>query len=181
MQTSKQWWDATKHDEQALERWLTAQYIGERTAVMRLQKLAQICLEHNLPAWKRRLVKLIAGDEYKHASWVADLLFHFQFPVPFVHDKAVYEGRYWEKVLVGDKTVEDLFAVGALAEDMRLKRIRAIVEDPETHPKFREIFAKILDDEEGHAAIFAVLAGPEALARNAGQHAEGYKALGLTD
>lgn len=62
---------------------------------------------------------------------------------------------------------------------MRLERIRAIVESPRTPWDVREVFARILPEEEFHARAFAAMADWKGLVRTEEFHERGAAALGL--
>lgn len=175
MKTVKEWVDKILSDSNELIHWLTRQYIGERLAAERLQTLVKTIEDTSTPEQKTILGK-IAKDELTHSDWVATLLTNrgIELPQPtYEHDK------YWKLALSEDFSSEEIFAAGAHAENMRLHRIRAIVADTRFDEDIREVFSKILPDEEFHAKAFAFLAGKDAIESTRSNHELGLKALGL--
>lgn len=177
MKTTAEWLSEVKASPTKLNNWLRRQYVGEVLAGDRVADLAK-----RVPPEKQRVIERIANDEKQHADWVATLLQARDIPIPCMsHERAVFakSTRYW--VAINDRNgVEELLAAGAHAEEMRLHRIRAIVADTELDQDIRDVFSKILPDEEFHAAAFATAAGPAAVEAAAGDHQRGLEALGLT-
>lgn len=171
MKTVQTWINEVLSSHTKLEHWLGRQYVGEVLAANRIATLAEK-VQGN---WKPVLHR-IAEDEANHARWVLELLTARGLPIPAVS----YDGtRYWEPILKDGMDVQTLLAAGAHAEEMRLHRIRAIAENPAFDQDIREVFQRILPDEEFHAKAFAAAAGPEAVASAAHQHHLGLEALGL--
>jgi rubrerythrin len=169
--TVETWVSSIKESTEKLNHWLTRQYVGEMLAASRIRELVVISPQKQKPILQR-----IADDEAKHASWVKELLVTRGMPIP----EATYEGtRYWEPILKNGMTATQLMAAGAHAEEMRLHRIRALAEDSEIDQDIRDVFQKILPDEEFHAKAFAGMAGAEEVAQAEGNHQEGLLALGL--
>jgi rubrerythrin len=177
MKTSQAWWAATKSDSKALEQWLRDQYRGEATAGPRIEALRDAFAEEGSRAW--RVLTVIATQERKHASWVAELLRARGLAVG-VEDKA---DRYWARVVPAIGDLATGAAVGAHAEAMRLERIEAIASDGAAASSSLAdvvgVFRRILPEERFHERAFRALAGSEALARTRGAHALGREALGL--
>ena len=177
MKTSQAWWAATKNDSKALEGWLRDQYRGEATAGPRIEALRDAFTEEGTRAW--RLLTVIATQERRHASWVAELLGARGIEVA-IEDKA---DRYWRRVVPAIGDLETGAAVGAHAEAMRLERIEAIasevVAESSELADVVGIFRRILPEERFHERAFRALAGSEALARTQDAHALGREALGL--
>jgi rubrerythrin len=171
MKTVQTWIKEVKASTDKLNHWLCRQYVGEVLAANRICTLA----EHVPPQWKPVLHR-IAEDEANHARWVLELLTARGLPIPAVS----YDGtRYWGPILKDGMTVTQMLAAGAHAEEMRLHRIKALAGDPEIDEDVREVFQRILPDEEFHAKAFAAAAGPEAVKSAAHQHHLGLEALGL--
>lgn len=173
MKSSEQWWSEVKSNQSLLVDWLKDQYHGEVTAAMRIK---QIFNQFNLTEPQRKIVERIAREEAQHAKWVGSLLKNRGI-TPRVLTK---QERYWDKTLVNISSVEDAAAIGHHAEAMRLERIRVICSDATAPEDIREVFSKILPDEEGHEAMFKLLSNRESLASRANNHQQGMKALGLT-
>lgn len=70
-------------------------------------------------------------------------------------------------------------AIAALAEGMRLERIRVIVGDESAPPDVRFAFERILHDEEWHERAFTQLAKPETIEKVRPYHTLGREVLGL--
>lgn len=176
MQTSKEWWEATKNDPEALVEWLKKQYYGEVTAGFRIAELF-IAKTNELPDHPKALTRII-GEEFLHAIWIKSLLL-----ARGVTDFTTCNGtdRYWKEVLSDDSTqsLEELAAIAAHAETMRLERIRAIVADPTTPEDIWHVFRNILPMEAGHARIFNDLTTLEMLEATKDNHLKGVNALGL--
>ncbi|KND51454.1 MAG: hypothetical protein ABA06_04065 [Parcubacteria bacterium C7867-001] len=167
------WLENVLRDSKKMVDWLTKQYHGEVTAAGRIRIFAgEYCedLEH------ARILEVIASQEEDHANWVASLL-HARGIEAKVLDK---NERYWEQTLPGIESFRTGAAVAAHAEHMRLVRIRAIVDHPNTPADIRDVFAKILPQEVFHAEAFSRMAGAEALEATRGKHEAGLEALGLT-
>lgn len=173
MQTSQQWWEATKNDPDRFNHWLVRQYTGEVTAASRITKLA---LDFNATGRNAKVLEVIAQQEAQHAEWIKGLL--ETRGVETVIEPA--EDRYWAATLPGIDSLDTGTAVAAHAEKMRLDRIMVIANDPEAPSDVRETFAKILRDELFHERAFREMSSQEALDRTAGNHDLGMQALGLT-
>lgn len=155
-----------------LTHWLQRQYIGEVTAAKRITDLARVA-----PVKHAKTLYKIASDELSHAKWVLDLLEARQIPTPKIESP---EERYWKPVL--NETMDDFdktAAAGFHAEGMRLVRIRALAADPRIDQDIRDVFAKILPDEEFHERAFGAIASEQAKHIMADKHAEGLNLLGL--
>lgn len=171
--TPRAWWDAVRSDPAAFHRWLRAQHRGETTAAGRIEALRDRFAPRGSRA--HRVLSVIAAQERRHASWVADLLTArglspSRLPPP---------ERYWPAV---EPDIADLAtgcAVGAHAEAMRLERIAVIASDADAPDDVRATFQRILRDERFHERAFRALAGPDALAATRAGHARGRRALGL--
>lgn len=172
--TSAEWWAEVKADPDRFIDWLRRQFHGETTAAPRIRALGD---RPDITGYERMTLNMIAAQEETHATWVADLL-RARGIEPTAMDK---EERYWNETLSeGDHSFEHMSAVAAHAELMRLERIRVIAADPEAPKDVRKVFAKILCDEEFHAAAFSRMAGRKALEAAKGNHERGMAALGLT-
>lgn len=172
-QTSTQWWSTLKADSTLLLDWLKKQYHGEITAGDRIRDFAnQYALEGN--RWRSTLLT-IAGQEDLHASWIADLL----TSRGITPEVLVKEERYWDQTLPSIDSFESGAAVAAHSEKMRLDRILAIAQDPESPADIREVFQRITPQEKFHARAFARMAGDRAMAAALHQHELGMEALGL--
>ena len=169
--TVQDWVSSVKLSSDKLHHWLSRQYIGETLAADRIQALADISPENQQPVLRR-----IADDEAKHASWVRDLLVQRGILIP----EATYDGtRYWGPILKNGMSASQLMAAGAHAEAMRLHRIRALAADTDIDQDIRDVFQRILPDEEFHAKAFAHMAGADAVAQAEADHQAGLVALGL--
>jgi rubrerythrin len=169
---SVEWWKATKNNPQAFLKWLKDQYHGEVTAATRMRELILVYPAN--PKWKET-VETIAKQEELHAEWVAGLLVA-RGVRPEVLDK---RERYWENTLKQITDWDTGCAVAAHAEAMRLERIRAITDDPETPSDVREVFGKILLQEEFHEKAFRSFTTNEAMKRTLEGHLAGMNELGL--
>lgn len=178
MRTSEQWWVAVKADPELLMEWLKKQYHGEKTAAVRLTVFME---GYAQPAGASPqtldILKTIIEQEETHAHWVAQLLQNRGEDPTLLTGK--YE-RYWEHTLPGIDSFETGCAVAAHAEAMRLDRIRVIVQDPHSPADIREVFSKILPQEEFHERAFSKMAGEDALLRTQDAHDLGMIALGLS-
>ena len=171
--TSLEWWALVKNDPARLADWLADQYHGEVTAQQRIVDFAnQYAPEGN--HWRATLL-VIAGQESDHAAWVGELLIVRGLRPRLL----VKQERYWERTLPAIDSFESGAAVAARAEAMRLERIRVIAADPEAPPDIREVFERILPQEEFHARAFAQMAGKPAMAAALSRHEAGMEAIGL--
>lgn len=173
LRTSKEWWEETKSNSTKLIDWLKNQYHGEALASERIRQFI-------LPHFEGKyafLVERIADDEQKHAAWVGKLLLDRGI-MPEILDK---EERYWKEVMVDDFNSNGNYAaaVAAHAEEMRLERIKVIMEDSECPTDIRSTFIDIYKDELFHAKGFKLIAGDEYYTKASEKHARGVEALGL--
>lgn len=171
--TSKEWWLEVRDNPGKLARWLKAQYYGERKAAERIFQFAM-----SQPSGERKdTLMLIAGQEAQHAMWVRGLL-RKRGIVPLNQKKT----RYWAKTLTRDMnkmTLQELAAVGAHAEQMRLNRIKVIANDKKAPADIRRVFESILPDEIFHTIAFRSMAGARAYNAARKNHEKGLNALGL--
>ena len=171
MKTTEQWLSEIKASPEKLTHWLTRQYIGEALAADRIQSLADYTDTRAKP-----ILDKIAADEAKHAEWIGSLLTARGIPLP----APTYDGvRYWKPILENLNTFEEVTAAGHHAEAMRLVRIRALSQDLDIDADIREVFAKILPDEEMHTKAFAAMSTPDAIESTRSLHTAGLEQLGL--
>lgn len=171
MKTSQQWWAETKADPEKLTTWLRKQYHGECTAASRIDEMAMECTN----AEDRDTLMVIADQERYHAKMVKELLDAREIGVG-EHDA---EARYWSQVKASAVSFEDKAAVAALAEGMRLERIRAIVCDTVAPDDISKVFNIILIDEEWHEQAFAKMTDPSTIEKLRPYHNLGRELLGL--
>lgn len=169
---TQEWLNKVLSSEAEMHHWLSRQYIGEVTAAKRIHDLSRPAPDK----FKSVLLK-IASDEYNHALWVLDLLEARNIPIPKMESP---EERYWKPVL---EEAEDDFdktaAAGYHAEGMRLVRIRALASDERVDQDIRNVFTRILPDEEYHEKAFGAIASERAKEHMANKHQEGLDRLGL--
>lgn len=171
MKTTQQWISEIKSSPEKLVHWLERQYIGEALAAERIQSLANTT-EGRFGV----LLAKIAEDERNHCEWVHQLLIsrNISTPVPS------YDGtRYWEPILDHVHSFSELAGIGYHAESMRLARIEALAADSEISSDIREVFAKILPDEQNHARWFELMSTPEDIEKTKALHSKGLEVLGL--
>lgn len=108
MQTSNEWWQKTKSDPVALNDWLVKQYRGEATAARRIREFGDVHATFDV----RIVLKSIAAQEERHASWVLTLLASRGIDPNVEHA----EERYWKATLPEVESFETGAAVGAHAE-----------------------------------------------------------------
>lgn len=171
--TSAAWWQSTKTHGPALQAWLYDQYRGEVTAAARIEALRDAFAPPGSRA--HRVLTVIAGQERKHALWVSELLESRGLDA---HVETV-EDRYWKRTVPEVVDLETGAAIGAHAEKMRLERIEVIAADPEADADISGVFQRILPEERFHERAFRSLASEPALAKTAGAHELGRRALGL--
>ena len=172
MKTTKQWLAEVKSSPVKLTQWLERQYIGEHLAAERITDLA-------LTQRGTRFAKVlerIATDEQKHAIWVGELLTSRGIPLP---TPSIEGTRYWEPILDNLRTFAEITGAGHHAETMRLIRINELAKDMEIDADIREVFAKILPDEEFHAKAFAAMSNEDAIEATRSLHEMGLEMLGL--
>jgi rubrerythrin len=176
MRTSEEWWQGVKADPSLLLEWLQKQYHGEATAAVRMREfLARYGSQAREPRWVAT-VEEIARQEEAHAVWVGELL-RTRGEEPAIIPGKVE--RYWQATLPGIESWESGCAVAALAEAMRLDRIRVIAADPDAPADVREVFARILPQEEFHERAFRAFASDAAMTAALEGHLSGAEALGL--
>ena len=175
MQTSQEWWNSIKNDEQAIIDWLIKQYHGERTAAIRMENMLLDESIYLSPA-QCIVLDVISHQEAQHADWIGQLLNNRGVDAELLTD---HEERYWNKTLSGKHSADELFAIAAHAEEMRLERIRVIVKDKDARHDIRQIFGLILCDEEFHARAFKHNTPSENYEAARANHEAGMMALGL--
>jgi hypothetical protein len=171
---SSVWWEELLADEERQLGWLSKQYHGE---VMAGERIRTVFGKFNLGERDARIVESVAAEEDLHAKWIGELL---QARGVEPTKLEAHKERYWKAQPVDNLgSVEEAAAVGHLAEVMRLSRIKAIADNPNTPKDISEVMCKIFIQEVGHAAKFKKLSSPEALAEAQTGHDEGLNALGL--
>lgn len=171
--TSKEWWSEVKNDPERFQDWLIKQHRGEVTAASRIERFAATLAPNDKC---RKTLKVIAGQELQHASWVQGLLETRGISPDISHA----EERYWREVLPeGDVTFEEVAAIGAHAEAMRLERIRTIIADDAAPADVRQVFQRIVKDEVFHERAFRKMAGAAAMSKTKASHERGRQVLGL--
>ena len=175
MKTTQQWWDEVSSDEAKFIDWMKDQYHGERTAAERIRKIRDDN-GSSIFGWPYNLLSNIIKDEIKHTFWVENLLLA-RGVTPEILQK---EERYWNQCLppAEGKSFEYWCAVGHLAETMRLDRIKLLASDSR-FTDVKEVFERILPEEEFHAKIFGMLSTPEDIAEARVHHNDGMNAIGL--
>lgn len=172
MRTSQEWYNEVVTNPALLEDWPVKQYRGEVTAAARIRAVAE---KFDATEKAKRILEEIATQEETHATLVL-LLLQAQGIEPSTEGA---EDRYWNEVAPVVEDFATAAAIGAHAEQMRLERIRVIVEDPRTTKAVRAVFNLILRDEVWHAAAFEQLAGSEAMSKTQYTHEQGRALLGL--
>lgn len=171
MKTTEQWLDGILADKDKMNHWLERQYIGEITAATRIRKLSEAA-----PEKFRLVIKSIANDEARHASWIGGLLYPRGIAIPVIKNA---EERYWKPILSELDTFEKTAAAGYHAEGMRLIRIRALANDKRVDQDIRDVFSKILPDEEFHEKAFGAMTSEDAIELTRNLHELGLELLGL--
>lgn len=170
---SKLWWISVKNDETLLNEWLIKQYRGERQAAEKIDLLYMNDL-NNIHA---KTLALIAQQEEKHASWIMQLMDARNIGP----DNSDPHQRYWKETMSGMVDFEHTTALAAHAENMRLARIRAIVNDEESPADIRDVFSKILKEEEFHERAFKSMTTDEIYENTKTLHESGMRVLGLVE
>jgi rubrerythrin len=168
--TSREWWSVVKATPGAMIAWLEKQYHGEIGAAERIERHCR----GGDPRWNETLLR-IAADERRHAEWVGDLL-RARGVEPVRREGPE---RYWERTLGQIRSFENAAAVAHHAETMRLERIRVIAGDPDAPTDVRDVFARILPDEDFHARAFAAMSTPAAIERARPAHLSAQASIGL--
>ena len=170
--TSAQWWGETKSDPEKLIEWLRRQYVGEMAAV---NLLSEVLLRFGGQATKEQwdLVFTVMAQEAKHARWMKGLLDMRGIALP---DDARADTRYWKEVVPNVTSFKEAVAAAFHAEHMRLARIRAICNDASAPGDIREVFQRILPDEEWHESVFDKMRDGVEMTR---YHEKGLEALNL--
>lgn len=173
MKTTKEWWLDTKQSPEKIINWLKNQYHGEALASSRIK---EFILPH-MDGKFAFMVERIADDEERHAQWVGKLLLD-RGVEPEILEK---EERYWKETMTEDFKSDGNYAaaVAAHAEEMRLERIKVIMDDESCDSDIRDTFKNIYKDELFHAKGFKLIAGDDYYNRASENHAKGLEALGL--
>jgi len=180
MQTSQRWWSEVRADESRFNEWLRKQYHGEITAYERIRDyVAKLDRESGWPEGSplvRQGLAMIAEQENTHALWIAGLLAVRGIPVVPLSK----EERYWSETLPeGLGSIAEAGAVAHHAEMMRLERIRVIAKDEDAPADVREVFQRILPEEEFHARFFLQISNQEAIEKARAAHLRGAEAIGF--
>lgn len=170
---TEQWLEKILSDQSNLYHWLQRQYVGEVNAARRIKALLD---RPDLDNPTRCLIEKIASDEAKHAKWVLGLLAIRGVEVPALDDA---ENRYWKPINEAMETFEDIAAAGHHAEGMRLVRIRALAACDRIDADIRDVFQRILPDEQFHERAFLAMSSQESLDKMKGSHEKGLELLGL--
>jgi len=172
MHTTSEWWQAIKADPDKMNRWLVAQYHGERGASRRIREF----MDKHAVVYSREyeILNVIADQEELHAEWVLALL-----KARGLDPSADHEERYWKHVLPEATDLRTGAAVGAHAEAMRLERIRLIANDDTAPEDVRAVFRQILPHEQFHERAFRHMAGSEHMSQLARAHGKAMEAIGL--
>lgn len=174
--TSQEWWESVRNNQAKLMDWLRKQYHGEAMAETRMKEfLTQFGSQAKNPQWVKT-VETIAEQERTHAQWVGELL-RVRGEEPAIIDGK--KERYWDKTLNQIEDWDTGCAVAAHAEAMRLDRIRVIVADETAPLDIRDVFSRILPQEEFHEKAFKSFSTDAALTATFENHVEGARALGL--
>lgn len=175
MKTSQEWWNEVKASPEKMIDWLKRQYIGEKTAALRV---AQFAAQFANTERSETILNMISIQEANHAQWIRDLLEPRGVDVKVIDHE--HNRRYWSKTLKGITSLTSGAAVASHAEAMRLERIRVIASDTYAPADIREVFQKILPDEEWHEKAFRSLSTPQDIEATRSNHEAGMAALGLT-
>lgn len=179
MKDSQTWWDETKINPDKLNKWLQNQYHGEKLASWRISDL-QETLGSDISGYDSAVLKVISMQENRHAIWIGNLLRIRGFRPSILENKTE---RYWKKTLPDgyeELPYEEIAAIGAHAEAMRLERIKVIANDPSAPIDIRIVFQNILPEEIFHEYYFRTAAGLIAMEAMKDNHQAGLDALGLT-
>ena len=176
MKTSQQWWDSIKDSPNLINNWLLNQFYGEMSAYLRITSVLNSNVQ--LSTKQQKALEKICQEELTHAHWIRDLLTTRNLVADSTKE---HVERYWQNTLpsLEDKTSDELFAIGAHAEEMRLERIKVIANDLNADKDIKETFVKILKDELTHAALFKNLTTEDEYNKAKVNHDNGLNALGL--
>lgn len=173
LQNSKDWWIEVSQSREKFADWLQKQYHGESTAAGRIRIMA---VEAEKDSHRFILEKIATQEEY-HAKLVGDLL--DKYGVAPKSEEEFGVSRYWDTVKPAQEDFRTKCAIAGHAEAMRLERIRAIVDDPNTPLDVYSVFCIILQDEIWHEQAFKRMAGEEALDKVKPCHNKARELLGL--
>ena len=168
---TQEWLDKITGSKVELQHWLERQYIGEITAAHRIAQLVT-----DAPDKFKPVISKIANDEAQHAIWVGQLLLDRDIAIPEIKDT---DNRYWKPILSEIDSFEKTAAAGHHAEGMRLVRIRALANSNKVDEDIREVFRKILPDEEFHEKAFGAMSDVDSIEFMRGKHEAGLEMLGL--
>lgn len=168
---TQEWLQKVISDKAYMLHWLNRQWIGEAAAASRIKALAESAPEKFKPVLQK-----IARDEATHAAWVGTLLQNRGLMLP---EMAAPESRYWKPILSNATSFDTMAAAGFHAEGMRLVRIRALASCEQIDADIREVFQKILPDEEYHEKAFGVMASDHSKEVMREKHNAGLELLGL--
>jgi hypothetical protein len=171
MTTTQTWLNGILANPEKLTHWLKRQFIGEVTAAKRIRELNEIA-----PEKFKSVITRIADDEAQHSFWIGELLIARGVLIPAIENP---EARYWQPILGELDSFEMIAASGYHAEGMRLIRIRALASDERVDADIREVFAKILPDEEFHEKAFKAMTSTDQIETTRGLHELGLEKLGL--
>lgn len=168
---TQEWLNKVTSSKEELHHWLERQYIGEMTAAQRIGQLVQ-----EAPVKFKPVLAKIAADELQHAMWVWELLAIRDIKAPVIEHA---EDRYWKPILSELDTFEKTAAAGHHAEGMRLVRIRALADSDKVDEDIRDVFRRILPDEEFHEKAFGAMSDEDNIKFMREKHEAGLDMLGL--
>ena len=173
MKSTSEWLEGILKDNKLLIDWLKKQYCGEVRAYIKITEVSK----YLLPTETKSKLRHIANQELQH-SFLIGTLIHSRGYLPSVNYHST-EKRYWKNTELKKKTFKELMAVGSHAENMRLVRINAICDHPDTPDDIREVFQHIQKEELWHAKVFTDLSDIDSLEKMKYEHKCGLQLLGL--
>ena len=168
------WWKQCLSDPEKLEHWLVSLYNNEKDAEERFINFANEYCQNDKDAYN--IFTTIAEQERQHAILV-DKVMTDRGIVKYT--KSSKDGRYWRNTLPCICDMETAAAIGAYAEGLSLKRMRVIIDDPETPTDLREMFKVIEPEESFHARSLADIATKFGMDKVRDCHDKGLEELGL--
>lgn len=171
---TEEWWTKCLNDKEKLEHWLVGLYNNEKDAEERFLSFANTFCKNDRQAYD--IFESIALQERNHALLVENILKNRNIELYYISTK---NGRYWRNTLPCIYNMKTAAAIGAYAEGLSLKRMRAIINDKNTPQDLIDLFKIIEPEEAYHAKMLQKIATKYGMKAVKDCHDKGLEELGL--
>lgn len=171
---TEKWWNKCLNDPEKLEHWLVGLYNNEKDAEERFIDFANRYCKNDKDSYDVFIE--IAHQERNHAVLVDQVLKQRGIKK---YEKSTKNGRYWRNTIPCIYDKKTAAAIGAYAEGLSLKRMRVIINHPETPKDLLEMFSVIEPEESYHAKALEKIATRYGMKHVRDCHDKGLEELGL--